>query len=97
MIRAFLVLFLASQLVVAGEDPSPCDDRQYMALRQKAISDMTPQEYDYFKTQKALCDAANGVEGAKVENKSYKGVIITGIIVAAVIALLATKKQRGAE
>lgn len=38
-----------------GVPPSPCDDRQYVALRDKDLDAMTPREYEYFTRKDAEC------------------------------------------
>lgn len=41
----------------AGVPASPCDDRLYVALRDKELDAMTPREYEYFTRKDAECSA----------------------------------------
>lgn len=56
----------------------PCDDPQYVALKDKPIAEMTPQEYDYYKTAKAACEE----DGARGGRKRATIFIVIGALVA---------------
>ncbi|MDT8325498.1 MAG: hypothetical protein RRA94_15395 [Bacteroidota bacterium] len=38
------------------EKDSPCNDPQYLELKEKPIGDMTEREYEYFRDKESACD-----------------------------------------
>jgi hypothetical protein len=55
VLLVILVLFFAPQ-VMAKKQKGPCEHPILIELQAKHINQMTPQEYDYFKTASQKCE-----------------------------------------